>query len=86
VGARPLAAAGRGDLAQRIPAALRAGTLTVSYSIVLASGFLALIAAGPLLERVGPDPVFAGVAAAQTAAAALVGRMALRMPALHRST
>jgi MFS family permease len=75
-----------GVLATRIPAPLRAGTMTVAYSLVLASGFLALLAAGPLLERIGPEPVFAGVAGAQTAAAALVARLALRAPVPQRST
>jgi MFS family permease len=76
-----------GVIAARIPAALRAGTMTVAYSLVLASGFLALLAAGPLLDRVGPEPVFAGVAAAQTAAAALVARVAVRgAPAPQSST
>jgi len=61
----------------RIPAPLRAGTMTVSYSFAFASGFGALLAAGPLLERYGAAPVFAAVAAAQTLAAALVVRAAL---------
>jgi len=76
-----------GVLATRIPAALRAGTMTVAFSLVLASGFLALLAAGPLLERIGPEPVFAGVALAQTAAAALLARVALRgAPLPQKST
>jgi MFS family permease len=62
----------------RIPAPVRAGTMTVSYSFVFASGFLALIAAGPVLDRFGAAPVFGAVAAAQTAAAIVVGRVALR--------
>src|ERR671923_2863700 len=70
-----------GVMTVRIPTALRAGTMTVSYSFVFASGFLALMAAGPLLERYGAAPVFAAVAAAQTAAAVVVGRIALRGPA-----
>jgi predicted MFS family arabinose efflux permease len=69
-----------GVIAGRISAAVRAGTMTVAYSVVLASGFLALVAAGPLLEGPGPAPVFAGVAAAQTLAAALVLRVALQVP------
>jgi MFS family permease len=75
-----------GVISARIPAAVRAGTMTVAYSLVLASGFLALLAAGPLLDRVGPEPVFAGVAAAQTVAAALVVRLALRASAPQSST
>jgi MFS family permease len=67
-----------GVVAERIPAAVRAGTMTVAWSLVLASGFLALVVAGPVLDRAGPEPIFAAVAAAQTAAAALVGRMAFR--------
>jgi hypothetical protein len=70
-----------GVVAERIPAAVRAGTMTVAWSLVLASGFLALVVAGPVLDAAGPEPVFAAVAAAQTAAAALVGRMALRVRA-----
>jgi len=74
-------------IAERIPAALRAGTLTVVASVVLASGFVALMAAGPLLDRTGPEAVFAGVAAAQTVAAALVVRLARRGTAgVQRST
>jgi hypothetical protein len=78
-----------GVMTVRIPAPLRAGTMTVSYSFVFASGFLALLAAGPLLERYGATPVFGAVAAAQTAAAVIVARIALRgpaAPALQRST
>ena len=78
-----------GVMTVRIPAPLRAGTMTVSYSFVFASGFLALLAAGPLLERHGATPVFGAVAAAQTAAAVIVARIALRGPAapvLQRST
>ena len=70
----------------RIPAPVRAGTMTVSYSFVFASGFLALLAAGPLLDRFGATPVFAAVATAQTAAAVIVGRVALRRPAVQRPT
>jgi MFS family permease len=80
-----------GVMTLRIPAPLRAGTMTVSYSVVFASGFLALIAAGPVLDRYGAAPVFGAVAAAQTAAAVVVARIALRgppapAPALQRST
>jgi predicted MFS family arabinose efflux permease len=81
-----------GVMTLRIPPPLRAGTMTVSYSFVFASGFLALAAAGPLLEHHGAAPVFAAVAVAQTAAAFVVGRIALRDPpapapaALQRST
>ena len=70
-----------GVMTLRIPAPVRAGTMTVSYSFVFASGFLALIVAGPLLDRYGAGPVFAAVATAQTAAAVIVGRVALRRPA-----
>lgn len=70
-----------GVITLRIPAPVRAGTMTVSYSFVFASGFLALIAAGPLLDRYGAGPVFAAVATAQTIAALIVGRVALRRPA-----
>lgn len=70
----------------RIPAPVRAGTITVSYSFVFASGFLALLAAGPLLDRFGATPVFAAVATAQTAAAVIVGRVALRRPAVQSPT
>jgi MFS family permease len=63
------------------PAPVRAGTMAVSYSFVFASGFLTLLAAGPLLDRFGATPVFAAVAAAQTVAAVIVGRLALRQPA-----
>lgn len=55
----------------RIPAALRAETLTVSSAIVLTGGFLALVVAGPALDSLGPEAVFGAVAAAQTLAAAL---------------
>jgi MFS family permease len=67
-----------GVMTIRIPAPVRAGTMTVSYSFVFASGFLALIAAGPLLDRFGAAPVFAAVATLQTLAAVVVGRVALR--------
>jgi len=67
-----------GVMTIRIPAPVRAGTMTVSYSFVFASGFLALLAAGPLLDRAGAAPVFAAVATAQTLAALVVGRVALR--------
>jgi MFS family permease len=70
-----------GVITLRIPAAVRAGTMTVSYSFVFASGFVALLAAGPLLGRFGAGPVFAAVATAQTVAAVIVGRLALRQRA-----
>jgi MFS family permease len=70
-----------GVITLRIPAAVRAGTMTVSYSFVFASGFVALLAAGPLLDRFGVGPVFAAVATAQTVAAVIVGRLALRQRA-----
>lgn len=75
-----------GVIAARIPAALRAGTMTVAYSLVLASGFLALVAAGPVLDARGPAPVFAIVAALQTLAAALVARVARRAPLAQSPT
>jgi len=61
----------------RIPAALRAETMTVSSALVLTGGFLALLPAGPALEAAGVAGVLAGVAAVQTLAAALVLRLAL---------
>jgi predicted MFS family arabinose efflux permease len=76
-----------GVMTVRIPAPLRAGTMAVSYSFVFASGFLALLAAGPVLDRAGAAPVFAAVAALQTLAAALVLRVAMRprrFPAARR--
>lgn len=75
-----------GLIAARIPAPLRPGTMTVAYSVVLASGFLALLGAGPLLDRIGPEPVFGAVAGAQTAAAVLVGRIAVRGPPAAQSS
>ncbi len=70
---------------QRVPARIRAETLTVASSLVLGSGFLALLAAGPALEHGDPALAWAGIAAAQTVAAALFARAAglsYRLPAL----
>jgi MFS family permease len=70
-----------GVTTSRIPQRLRTETLTVSSAVVLTGGFVALLLAGPALERFGPEPVFGAVAAAQTLAAALVLKLAFRAPA-----
>ena len=69
-----------GLLAERIPPALRPQTMTASTAITLSGGFAALLAAGPVLERAGPAAAFAGVAAAQTAAVALLVRLQAEPP------
>jgi predicted MFS family arabinose efflux permease len=61
-----------------IDPALRAETLTASTAIVGTGGLAALVAAGPALEHLGTGPVFAAVAAWQTAAAAIAMRVAAR--------
>ena len=65
-----------GVTTRRIPPALRTETLTVSSALVLSGGFLALLLAAPTLDRLGPEAVFAGIAAIQTLAALLVLRLA----------
>ena len=57
---------------------MRAETLTVSSALVLGGGFVALLLAGPALESLGTAAVFGAIAASQTAAAALVVRLAFR--------
>ena len=67
-----------GVATNRIPQRVRAETLTVSSALVLGGGFVALLLAGPALESLGAAAVFGAVAATQTAAAALVVRLAFR--------
>jgi MFS family permease len=71
-----------GVTTSRIPQRLRAETLTVTSAVVLTGGFVALLLAGPALERFGSEPVFGAVAAVQTLAAALVLRLAFRFRAV----
>ena len=68
----------RGGIPAGAVTRVRAETLTVSSALVLGGGFVALLLAGPALESLGAAAVFGGVAATQTAAAALVVRLALR--------
>ena len=67
-------------IAAHIPPALRPQTMTASTAITLSGGFVAVLAAGPVLERAGPAAAFAGVAAVQTVAAALLLRLVQVVP------
>jgi hypothetical protein len=60
--------------ADRIPAPLRAETLTLISSLVLGAGFAALLAAGPALALALASGLWVAIAAAQTLAAALFAR------------
>ena len=69
-----------GLTAGRIPARIRAETLTVAGALVLGAGFFCVLAAGPALAALSIGTVWAAIAAVQTAAALLFARAALREP------
>jgi hypothetical protein len=60
---------------------VRAKVMTATLTLSQIGGPIALLGAGPALGAWGPRPVFAAVAAAQTAARALAGTVGLRLRA-----
>jgi len=66
-------------LTLRPPAAVRAKVMTATLTLSTAGGPLALIAAAPAFGAVGPRPVFAAVAAAQTVVRCIAGTVGLRL-------
>jgi MFS family permease len=67
-----------GLLTTRTPEALRPKVLTAVITIAMLAGPVGLVVAGPLLEWLGPRPVFVVVAAGQTVFAAFFAWVALR--------
>ncbi len=61
----------------RVPPPICAETMTVVSSLVLGTGFLAPLAAGPALEHADPAVAWVGIAAIQSIAALLFARSAL---------
>jgi MFS family permease len=68
-------------LTLRPPAAVRAKVMTATLTLSSAGGPLALIVAAPAFGAVGPRPVFAAVAAAQTVVRGIAGTVGLRLRA-----
>jgi MFS family permease len=62
---------------ERVPPPICAETMTVVSSLVLGTGFLALLAAGPALEHADPALAWVGIATIQSVAALLFARSAL---------
>ena len=62
---------------QRVPPRICAETMTVASSVILGTGFVALLAAGLALEHADPSLAWIGIAALQTVAAVLFARSAL---------
>lgn len=67
-----------GLIAQHVPQPIRAETMTVASAVVLGAGFVALLAAGPALDRLSIGAIWALIAALQTLAALVFARAALR--------
>jgi MFS family permease len=65
----------------RVPAEIRAQTMTVVSSLVLGGGFVALLLAGPALEHLDVAVVWAAIALLQTLAALTFARVARRVSA-----
>ena len=61
---------------ERVPPRICAETMTVASSLILGTGFLALLAAGPALEHGGPALAWTGIAVVQSVAAVLFARTA----------
>ena len=61
---------------RRVPAEIRAQTMTVVSSLVLGAGFVALLAAGPVLEHLDVRVAWAAIASLQTLAALTFARVA----------
>ena len=62
----------------RTPEALRPKVLTAVITFAMLAGPLGLIVVGPLLQNIGPQPVFGLVAAGELAAALVFAFVALR--------
>jgi hypothetical protein len=62
---------------ERVPPPICAETMTVVSSLVLGTGFLALLAAGPALAHADPAFAWAGIATIQSVAALLFARSAI---------
>jgi predicted MFS family arabinose efflux permease len=62
---------------QRVPQRICAETMTAASSVILGTGFVGLLAAGPLLEHADPSLAWVGLAAVQSVAALLFARSAL---------
>jgi len=67
-----------GLTASRIPAPIRAETMTVASTLVLSAGFIALLAAGPALDNLSIGIIWALIAALQTLAAVIFAGVAFR--------
>jgi hypothetical protein len=67
-----------GLITTRTPAALRAKVMTALITFVVLAGPLGLVAAGPLIEAVGPRTFFLIIAAGMTVSAAYFVFIALR--------
>jgi MFS family permease len=67
-----------GLLTARTPEALRAKVMTAVITMATLAGPIGLLAAGPLLQALGPRPVLAIAAAGMTVAAGAFGAVALR--------
>ena len=61
---------------RRVPGDVRAQTMTVVNSLVLSAGFVALLAAGPVLEHLDVWVAWAAIASLQTVAALTFARVA----------
>ena len=67
-----------GVITTRTPEALRPKVLTAVITFAMLAGPLGLIVVGPLLQNIGPQPVFGLVAAGELAAALVFAFVALR--------
>jgi len=67
-----------GVITTRTPAALRPKVMTAVITFAMLAGPLGLIVVGPLLQNIGPRPVFGLVAAGELAAALVFAFVALR--------
>jgi MFS family permease len=67
-----------GVITMRTPEALRPKVMTAVITFAMLAGPLGLLVAGPLLQQLGPRPVFAIVAAGELVAALVFAAFALR--------
>ena len=65
-------------ITSRAPAALRPKVMTATMTLAMLAGPLGIVAAGPLLERLGPRPVFLLIAAGLTTFALFFAWVAVR--------
>ena len=67
-----------GVITTRTPEALRPKVMTAVITFAMLAGPVGLLVAGPMLEQIGPRPVFGLVAAGELAAALVFATVALR--------